>query len=446
MRRNKHIVACVLGLACLYGWGQEVAYVESEKPVFDHAHQMAYEGDHATAKDLLLKVLSKNPEDGKARALLASTYSWIGKYDEARKHFNKITSQERYDRDNWISAIKNELYAKEPAIALGLANKALFYLKDDKELERLKNLALERIQNKKYPEKGWHNQESAIAHASAVQANGVKKTAIEKEEKVVKNTKGAEGKATELDGKEEFLNRIGVNNSFTVFSERFDPQVFSSISFRRKTWAGSIIPKINYSNRLGKHGVQYDIDFYPKFSKRFYAYLNYGHSNADIYPRHKMGGDLYVNLPGAFEFSAGGRYIITNTREVKAITNSLGHYRGNYYFSLRSFITPRPDGLTRVSGNLLVRKYLKDAENFFGVNMGMGVSPELRQIIADDQLLAETLFFIESQRLNLEYQFTGKNSPNIYRARLGVRRQELASDSGNFFWGVTAGLVYQVKF
>ncbi|MGS0528208.1 YaiO family outer membrane beta-barrel protein [Zobellia nedashkovskayae] len=155
---------------------------------------------------------------------------------------------------------------------------------------------------------------------------------------------------------------------------------YSSISFKRQTLAGSIIPRINYSNRSGANGVQYDLDFYPKFSKRFYAYLNYGYSSSSVYPEHKMGGDLYVNLPGAFEFSAGGRYISYETKNVSVISNSLGHYRGNYYFSLRSYITPLSDNLTKFSGNFLVRKYLKDAENYLGLNVGMGFSPELRQL------------------------------------------------------------------
>jgi YaiO family outer membrane protein len=230
-----------------------------------------------------------------------------------------------------------------------------------------------------------------------------------------------------------------------VFSERFDPIFFSNLSYNHRTKIGSIIPRINFSNRSGNSGLQYEIDFYPKFLKRFYAYLNYGYSNTTVYPSHKAGGDIYVNLPGAFEFSAGGRYIVTQTQNVTALTNSIGHYRGNYYFSLRSFINPRPGNLTRISANFLTRKYFKDAENFIGINFGVGYSPELRQIIAGDVLLAETLLFIESQRLSLEYQFTSKNSQNIYRTRIGVRRQELAFDSGNFFWGITAGLNYQVK-
>ena len=169
-------------------------------------------------------------------------------------------------------------------------------------------------------------------------------------------------------------------------------------------------------------------------------------SNASIYPKHKFGGDLYANLPGAFEFSAGGRYISYDNTNVSVITNSLGHYRGNYYFSLRSYITPMPDNLTRFSGNLLVRKYLKDAENYLGLNVGMGYSPELRQLTSGDELLAETLLYVESQRLSLEYQFTGKNNPNIYRANLGATRQELAFASGQFFYGVSAGITYEVKF
>ncbi|MGB5371288.1 MAG: YaiO family outer membrane beta-barrel protein, partial [Flavobacteriaceae bacterium] len=117
-----------------------------------------------------------------------------------------------------------------------------------------------------------------------------------------------------------------------------------------------------------------------------------------------------------------------------------------YYFSLRSYITPQANNLTRVSGNLLVRKYLKDAESFIGVNAGLGYSPELRQLRDGDELLSETLLYIESQRLSFEYQFSAKNTPNIYRANLGVTRQELVFDTGNFFWSISAGITYQVKF
>jgi len=321
---------------------------------------------------------------------------------------------------------------------LGLSNKAAGYHKNDSEIERLREIALERINNKKYHELAWYNQESVIKTREDSHANQKEKEGAEVSKvKIVPKT------PVDIEAQN---NRIAINNSFTIFDQRYDPMIYSSISFRRQTMAGSIIPRINYSNRLGKHGIQYDLDFYPKFSKRLYAYINYGYSNASIYPNHKFGGDLYVNMPGAIEFSAGGRFINTDTKNISVITNSLGHYSGNYYFSLRSYVTPRPENLTRISGNFLVRKYLKDAENYLGVIIGMGVSPELRQLTSGDELLAETFLYIESQRLRFEYQFSGKKNSNIYRAYLGITRQELVYDSGNFFWGVSSGIMYQVKF
>ncbi len=402
---------------------------------YEEAYELVFSGKHAMASNLLEQHLIENPNDLKSRLLLASAYSWEGKYAIARQEFNKVTSKDKDNKKAWVLAVKNELYAKADATALGIANKAISHLKDDNEMQSLKELALQRIENRKYSNEGWHNTEGDVT----------KKKDKKRKTPTVKNQDIA-AQSLEQNADETPKNRLGINNSFTVFSDRYDPMVYSRVQLRHETKVGNIIPRINYSNRLGQHGVQYDIDFYPRFLKRFYAYLNYGYSNATIYPKHKFGGDIYANLPGAIELSAGGRYIVTQTQDVKAITNSIGHYRGNYYFSLRSFITPRPDGLTRFAGNLLVRKYLKDAENFMGFTVGMGISPELQQIVAGDQLLAETLLYVESQRLSVEYQFTGKKSPNIYRVNLGATRQEVASDSGNFFWGISAGLTYEVKF
>lgn len=442
IKRHTYLIL-FLALLGFFANGQDMAYGDVSESSYQKAHNLAYEGNHGLAKEMLIKVLTENPDNLEARSLLASTYSWDGQYAKARDEFNTITSKQQNNGGVWVSAIKNELYAKNDATAFGLANKALTFLKNDMEIERLRAIAEERIKTTKYPDKGWFNQETLTnTHSSSKSKENTTEATNETEEQLTEDIMQPKGPAY----KEVLNNRLAIRNSFTVFDQRYDPMIYSSVSFRRQTLAGSIIPRINYSNRLGKNGLQYDLDFYPKFSKRFYAYLNYGYSSASIYPKHKLGGDLYVNLPGAIEFSAGGRYISFATRNVSVVTNSLGHYRGNYYFSLRSYITPQSDNLTRVSGNLLVRKYLKDAENYFGVNVGMGYSPELRQLISEDELLAETLLYVESQRLSLEYQFTGKKNPNAYRANIGATRQELAFAPGKFFYGISAGLTYQVKF
>ncbi len=436
MRSFKGHISTIICLCCLLA-GIHLKAQNGEES-FLTAHTLAYEGNYSSAGSILRDILVKAPKNNSAKLLLARTESWEGDYEAARKKFNEITSIDRKNRDAWISAIKNELYAKNNATALGLSNKALIYLKGDSEIERLRDQAINNIENTVYPK--YIEEDIGIVKSSDSKT-------IEVEEDLAESTSEDKIIPKKESDRDVLNNRISLRNSFTMFDRTYEPIVGSSISFRRQTMAGSIIPRINYMNRLNKHGLQYDIDFYPKFSKRFYAYLNYGYSNASIYPNHKVGGDLYANLPGAIEFSAGMRYISFQTRDVTVITNSLGHYRGNYYFSLRSYITPQPNNLTRVSGNLLVRKYLKDAENYVGALFGMGYSPELRQLKDGDELLAETLLYIESQRLRLEYQFTGKSSDaNIYRANLGVTRQELVFDSGSFFWALSAGLTCEVKF
>ncbi len=452
-------------LSGLMGIGQDLAYDDAQSIGFIKAREEASKDNHGLAKDLLVQVVAEHPDDLDAQSLLARTYSWEGQYDKARETFNTLISQEKNSRAIWISSIKNELYAKNTATALGLSNKALIHFKSDNEIERLREIALQRIGNREYPESGWFNQSTELKVFNTESEVGENDSEVRMTESQLKANNSEVGenhsqvnendpKLSETEAivpktpvdKDVLNNRLAIRNAYTVFDQRYDPIIASSVSYKRQTLAGSIIPRINYNNRRKINGLQYELDFYPKFSKLFYAYLNYGFSKASIYPKHKVGGDLYANLPGAIEFSAGGRYINFETKNVSVITNSLGHYRGNYYFSLRSYITPLPDHLTRISGNLLVRKYMKDAENYMGLNVGMGYSPELRQLTSGDELLAETLLYVESQRLSLEYQFTGKKNPNIYKANMGVTRQELAFDSGNFFWSVSAGFTYQVKF
>ena len=419
-------------------WGQDLAFNTPEPSgTLDVAWDLAFAGKHHSARDTLSEYLAKFPENAKARSLLARTYSWEGNYEGARKEFNAITSIDRKKREVWIAAVKNELYAKNDATALGLANKALYYLEQDEEIERLREIALQNVQNYIYqPYSEKDTLQGPLGKPSLKITSKKKKNKASKEELPKKTP----------EEKEVPKNTFGVQNSFTVFSEVHDANVASTLNLKHQTKFGAVIPRISYANRFQKHGLQFGLSAYPKIAKKMYAYLSYAYSGASIYPNHSVGGDLYGSLPGSIEVSGGMRYMAFDARDISIITNSLGWYKGNYYFSLRSYITPKENNLTRVSGNLVVRKYLKDAENYLGASAGIGFSPELRQVILDGTVLSETLLYLESQRISLEYQFTGKNTPNIYKTRLGVSRIELFSAPGSFIFSVSAGLTYKVKF
>ena len=390
------------------GSAQEVAYEGNPDKSFLAARNLAFSGKRIEARDTLQHILSKYPDYTDVRGLLAKTYSWDGEYGEARKHFNRIISVERRNKEVWIAAIKNEIYANNYPTAIGLANKALRYLKNDTDLELLRSQVLENI-----------------------------------------NKQGMEKESMPKDSMETvaFKNRLGIYNALDVFSMVYDPMVYSSFEYKRDTKLGSIIPRVNYSNRFETKGVQYELDLHPKFSKTFHGYLNYGYSQSPIYPNHRFGADIYVNLPKSLEVSMGMRYLDFGKSNAQIITGSVGLYKGNYYFSLRPYITPPKDkeGIG-FSGSLLVRRYLRDSENYLGINAVVGYAPELKQLSLDNVLLAENLLYIKSQQLILEYQFKIKDRPNIYRANIGVTRQELVFDIGNFFWSLSTGFTYQFKF
>jgi YaiO family outer membrane protein len=251
-----------------------------------------------------------------------------------------------------------------------------------------------------------------------------------------------------LDGEETkaLKNRLGIENSFELFDIVYDPMIYSSLEYGRETGIGLALPRINYSNRFNTNGIQYEMDFYPKFSKSYYGYLNYGYSNAPTYPNHRVGIELFANLPKSLEVSLGMRYLEFDDGRATIYTGSISLYKGSYYFSLRPYITPKTKGNFSFAGELIARKYFKDGENYLGLRGGMGYSPELRQFKDGNRLLAESVLFLESERLRFEYQFTGISNMNLYRANVGVNRQELVFATGNFFWAFSAGITYQIKF
>ncbi|MEE9365050.1 MAG: YaiO family outer membrane beta-barrel protein [Cellulophaga sp.] len=382
------LVHCVL-------FSQESVYSGNPSHSFDTAKTLAFKGERKQARDTLLAILSKYPKHTDAQNLLAKTYSWDGNYNKARKVFNKITSNNKQIKEVWVAAIKNEIYATNYTTALGLANKALLYNEGAISISNLKVQILEHL-NKPPP-------------------------------------------------RDSLNNAIRVSMAIDVFSKVYDPMYYGSISYKRETKYGSIIPKINYNNRFGENGIQYEIDAYPKFSKKLYGYLNFGYSSSKIFPKNRVGAELYATLPKTTEASLGMRYLNFNNGTATIFTGSYSLYRGDYYFSLRPYISPRKNKSISISGAFTIRKYLKDSDTYLGANIGMGYTPELKQLIANDILLSETLLFIESQHINFVYQFSTRMK-NVYKTNLGVIRQELLFIPGEFFFAISVGVSYKFKF
>ena len=372
---------------------------------FLSARDVAFSGNYESARTSLNEILDNYPEYVDAELLIAKTLSWDKDYDTARKRFNRMTSKEKHRKDVWVAAIKNEIYANNLNTALGLSYKALVYISDE-EIKGLKTS----IENK-----------------------------IEEDREIYRQLQ-------EQNKNEEKTNSIAVASQVQVFDQIFEPFYQSTIAYHKKTKYGVIIPKVIFAQRFEQNALQFEVDAYPKFSKKYHGYLNYGYSSAEVLPKHRAGAEVYKELPKALEVSVGARYLKFTNDAATILTGSFGMYRGNYYLSARPYVSPRKNGETGFAFSLLGRKYLKDGDNYLGLTLGYGMNGDNNQLIANGQLLAETLVYLESQQLLLEHQFTGKNNPNKYKINIGLQRQELEFDSGNFTLSVTAGLSYQLKF
>lgn len=368
---------------------------------FFEAQGMAHAGNYEGARDILKRILSDFPEYSDVENLLAQTYSWEGDYDQARRHFNRITSRDRTAADAWVGAVKNEWYAGNTSLALGMANKAMSYLETSDEIDQIRTSILE----------GNTASES-----------------LQEEGRDPENTK----------------HFIGLENAMEVFDQTFEPMVYGSLEYQYHGSFGKLIPRMNYSHRFQTHGVQFEMDAYPKLSKTFYAYLNYGYSNAPTYPEHRVGAELFANVNGGHEISGGARYLGFEQQKATLITGSYGRYWGNYYLSFRPYMSLFPDRSPGYSASLMGRRYLSNKYHYLEVQGHYGIATELTQLRAGTQLLAESLLFVETQQVQLAYQFTGKRSDRRYKAHLGVTRQEFALQPGSFFIQVRAGIRYEL--
>lgn len=373
---------------------------------FKTASELAF-NNKAAARDSLDMLLRVYPEYTDASVLKAKLDSWEGNYEKARGALNKITSKKRTHREAWMAAIRNERYAENHQTALGLTQKAIHYLGSDLELEQLRGELI-----------------TILTTTPEIQEQ------LKKEKQL-----------------EERKHTISVFTAAETFDQVYDPIYRGEINYQHRSNYGVIIPQVHFSQRLDTVGAQYGLEYYPTITKEWHGYVGYFYSKATIYPNHTAGAELYREFPKGKEASLGGRFIqFANGGNAFIGTGSFGLYKGNNYVSIRPYVAVKNDGGIGMSGTLLGRRYLRDGDNFLGARLTYGFDSQLNQFIANDRLLSETLLYLESQHLDIEYQFSNKKGSNLYTVYAGVRRQELAFDSGNFFWGINAGLRYQIRF
>ncbi|GAB4332385.1 MAG: hypothetical protein Kow0037_09850 [Calditrichia bacterium] len=325
--------------------------------LFTVAIQKARAGERQAAIDLCRNILDYKPGYHDVRVFLGRVLAWEKRYDEARQEF-KTVLEDRPDHQEALIAITDlEYWAGNIDMAILHVKTALkIYPNEEKFLIRYARLLLKKEQ----PEPAANQLEQILernpSHPEALKLlSRIKKGARQ--------------------------NKLSVKYNYDAFDRKpsqYGPWRWVSAYWSRRTAIGTVILRANYANRFfgstPKDGLQYEIEAYPKVARGFYFYLNAGYSKDTVFPKWRAGGEAFKSLPFSFEASAGFRYLQFKNSDVTVYTGSLGKYYKSYWFSLRTFLTPKNVG-TSVSGFFLTRRYFSSAENYLELSVGIGSSP-----------------------------------------------------------------------
>ncbi len=319
---------------------------------FNAARKLAFNNKHEEARKILIHVLAVDPDYSDAAILLGRTYSWDGQYVQAKTVLKKVVSAHPKNKDALDALIDAELWSDRPDNAATYADQGLHidpYYEDFmvKKIRALVNLKKTDLAIK-------------TADSMAIASGNHKVRELSRSLRA-----------------DNYKNNIVFTSDVDIFSNTFNPWYYSSLSYGRKTsFLGTVIGRINYANRFNENGWQGEVDAYPSLGKKMYAYVNAGYSPSSIFPVARSGVSLYYNLPKAFEAELGARFLYFSSSTF-IYTGSIGKYYKDFWFSLRTYVTPGSSGISQ-SYYLQARYYMGNADNYITLRLGTGISPDER--------------------------------------------------------------------
>jgi len=340
------------------------------------AKELVKQNKYPEAEKIYNDILARNSTDNDARFALGLMYSWSKQYDKARTVFSTVLKARPSSKEVYISALNNELWAEKYQSALTLADTAKKVFPDDADILIRKAKAFNYL----------HQPEDAI-----LVLNSILKT----------NPENLEAK--ELLGTVQYANAhnsIGISYTYDYFNNA-TPWHLAYLQYKRKTKLGAVIGRFNYASRFGSTGYQFEMDAYPTLTTKSYAYVNAGYSPSTLFPVFRLGMDYNRKLPNAFEASLGFRYLDFTSSKVMIYTANLGKYIGNYWFNFRPYVVPGTNNVS-VSGFITARRYFSTAEDYIGLQVGYGTSPDDRYRLLTGQNLRLTGY---NSRLSFNHIF-----------------------------------------
>jgi len=364
-------------------------YAAARKAAFD-------DKNYTQAQQYCNQALAITPGYTEITLFKARLYAWSEKPDSARIFFEKALQEKPQMAEIYASYADLEYWNHNDSLVIPLLDRGLQYNPASTDLLLRKAQALDR----------------AKAYRDAI---------ILTDSVLVLDRKNAMARALSQKLRDNISkNSIGIRYEYMTFDKAHYPEPwhYASLSYTRQTKIGSFALMLNYADRLNGNGYQLETEAYPRISKTFYTYVNFGYSeDVGIFPQYRAGFSLWANLPSAFEAEAGIRYLYF-TEGKTLYTAYLGKYTGNLLIGARTYLTPSDTSISP-SYNILARYYYRTADEYIGINLGYGLSPDER---AYANLLNEK-FQIVTYRADLDFRHSIRRL-NIITLKLSFINQE----------------------
>lgn len=390
--------------------------------LFQQARSTAFAGEREKARQICLDILEKNPDYLDASVLIGRTLAWDKNYDSARVILNGVL-QKRFGYRDAIDALADiELWTGNVAEAIRLCNIGLSFSENDKDLLLKKARAQVRLGD---------NGGARITIEQVLMLEPENEEAL----KILNSIDVVS--FLPLNERDYVLSDYSGDFHRTPYKRGFHS---AGIGYGKRMPFGPLIGRINLAQTFvnespieDKPSIQFEIESYPRITSSNYLYVNYGYGIGKSFPLHRGGLELFQKLPAKFEASLGFRYLYWNDNFF-FYTGSLGKYYRNFWFSFRPFIVPKNSGVSQ-SYFLTARRYFKSADDFLGLTVGTGISPDDFYSDPADKIK------LNSQKISLMLSKTFMRN-FLFRGSVGYDYEEYQPDLRRDRFSVSIALRY----
>ncbi|WP_130734523.1 YaiO family outer membrane beta-barrel protein [Flavobacterium sp. J27] len=165
-----------------------------------------------------------------------------------------------------------------------------------------------------------------------------------------------------------YLQTNTLHNDFPIW-------YLTSLEYGHKLNKHTIIGRVNYSFLSNLEALQYEIDWYPKLSKKKYALLNFGISNDVLFPNYKVSAEIF-HEDKQFTVSLGGKKLFFDTyNNVTITTGHIGYTIDTYKIMYRSFYILHDHTKGTFSHYVGLRKKFDEKDTYIQLELMHGSAP-----------------------------------------------------------------------